>query len=73
MIATLKFDLPTEQEEFNNANNGFAYWSIIWEFLSYLRNQIKYAEIPAYKRTYCEEMQNKIWELIKEEGLENEF
>jgi len=40
--ATLIFDLPEEQSEFDIANNAGKYYSVLWELDQYLRNFIKY-------------------------------
>jgi len=40
--ATLTFDLPEEQSEFDIANNAGKYYSILWDLDQYLRNFIKY-------------------------------
>jgi hypothetical protein len=42
MKATLKFNLPEEQEEFNYALNGSDYYSFIWDFKQHLRSQTKH-------------------------------
>jgi hypothetical protein len=43
MEATLKFTLPEEQDEFENAKNGNLWQLMVWEFDQYLRENIKYA------------------------------
>jgi hypothetical protein len=42
MKAILKFNLPEEQEEFNNAIKANDYLSAIQEFKKYLRTHYKY-------------------------------
>jgi hypothetical protein len=43
MKATLEYDLPDEQEEFEKAVNGGKYAYIIWELDQFLRANTKYA------------------------------
>lgn len=42
MKSTLKFNLPEEQEEFNEALRGGDYLAFIWDFKQYLRSQTKH-------------------------------
>lgn len=42
MEATLKFNLPEEQEEFEIAVNGVDYHSFIFDFNNFLRGELKY-------------------------------
>jgi hypothetical protein len=43
MKATLEYDLPDEQDEFEKAVNGGKYAYIIWELDHFLRAKTKYA------------------------------
>ena len=40
--ATLEYQLPEEQGEFDLANNADKYYLALWEVYVYLRNQSKY-------------------------------
>lgn len=60
MKATLRFTLPEELEEFNNARNGPHFLSIIEEMKAYLRTKTKYES-----HKYTEE-QMKIFEEVTE-------
>ena len=42
MKATLEFNLPEEQEDFNHANNGFNYYMALVEMDQWLRAEYKY-------------------------------
>ena len=42
MKATLEFNLPEEQEEFNHATNGFNYYMALVEMDQWLRAEYKY-------------------------------
>ncbi len=45
MIATLKFELPDEQDEFKVALEGAGWRSAVIEVDQYLRNQLKHEEL----------------------------
>ena len=42
MKATLEFNLPDDQEEFNHATNGFNYYMALVEMDEWLRSEYKY-------------------------------
>lgn len=45
MKALLKFSLPEEQDEFETANNGWKYRSILCDIDNFLRSKLKYEEL----------------------------
>ena len=60
MKATLEFNLPEEQYEFNNAIKGGDWKHVCWEMDQYLRKHIKYDESLS-------EEQLRVYEGIREE------
>ena len=42
MKATLEFNLPEDQDDFNYANNGFKYYMALVEMDEWLRAEYKY-------------------------------
>ena len=42
MKATLEYNLPEEQEDFNHATNGFNYYMALVEMDQWLRSEYKY-------------------------------
>jgi hypothetical protein len=40
--ATLEFNLPEEQSEFDITSNAGKYYSVLWDLDQYLRNCVKY-------------------------------
>lgn len=42
MKATLEFDLPIDQTDFNWATKGWRYFSILTEIEEYFRSELKY-------------------------------
>lgn len=64
--ATLSFNLPDDQEEFNHATNAIKYVIALSEIKQYLRNNAKHNENPP-KDWY--EVQDAINDLINSEGI----
>ena len=60
MKATLEFNLPEEQYEFNNAIKGGDWKDVCWDIDQYLRKHIKYDESLS-------EEQLRVYEGIREE------
>jgi hypothetical protein len=60
MKATLEFNLPEDQPEFNNAIKGGDWKHICWQMDQYLRKHIKYDESLS-------EEQLRVYEGIREE------
>ena len=67
MEAILKFNLPEEQYEFNNAIKGGDWKDVCWQMDQYLRKRIKYDESLS-------EEQLRVYEGVREElyGFMNE-
>jgi len=71
MKATLVFDLPEEQNEFNFATQGSDWWHVCWEMDQWLRANIKYAPDEQSDEVFeayelCREELRKI---IEDKGL----
>lgn len=69
MEATLKFNLPEEQTDFDNAVNGSKWSLVVWELDQYLRKKIKYGEISQEAYDAFEECRDKLHEIKGEYGL----
>jgi len=67
MKATLKFDLPEEENEFNAALKGKKLAIAVWEFDSYLRNKVKYED-----RNEFQEVRDKLWECLADNSITDE-
>ena len=70
--ATLTFNLPEEQDEFDTANNARKYYSVIWDLDQYLRNFVKYPsdrEDPILTDTMAK-VRDELWRLMKEYNLD---
>lgn len=67
MKATLKFNLPEEDAQFEAACNGMALAGILWDLDQWLREQQKYKEredVPV------DEVRSKLRDLMSLEGMD---
>lgn len=71
MKATLEFNLPEEQVEFNLAVNGNKWSFLAWKVDQELRSKIKYSEsITEEQRDIYQEVRNLINEYMIEQGVD---
>ena len=71
MKATLEFNLPEEQVEFNLAVNGNKWSFVAWKIDQELRSKIKYSEsITKEQRDIYQEVRNLINEYMNEQGVD---
>ena len=71
MKATLEFNLPEEQVEFNLAVNGNKWSFVAWKVDQELRSKIKYSEsITEEQRDIYQEVRNLINEFMLEQGVD---
>lgn len=71
MKATLEFNLPEEQVEFNLAVNGNKWSFVAWKIDQELRSKIKYSEsITEEQRDIYQEVRNLINEYMIEQSLD---
>jgi hypothetical protein len=61
----LEFD-EDERIDFELANNGMAFCSVIMEILSYLRTKVKYEDISEKEQDIYENLTRKIYEILDE-------
>ena len=71
MKATLEYDLPDEQEEFEKAINGGKYAYVIWQLDQHLRANTKYAPDSMPDEVYkaYETTRDKLRSLLTENDL----
>lgn len=71
MKAILEFNLPDDQVEFDLANNGRNFWSVLWELDQDLRAKTKYApdDLPQDKYDAYQEIRDKLYELLSENNV----
>lgn len=72
MKVILEFNLPDDQQEYDLANNGLAFWNVLWELDQDLRTKTKYAsdDLPQDKYDAYEEIRDKLWELMTENNID---
>jgi hypothetical protein len=69
--ATIQYNLPEEQSEFDLANNASKYYSVLWDLDQYLRNFVKYPsdrEDPILTDTMAK-VRGELWRLMNEHNL----
>ena len=71
MKAILEFNLPDDQQEFDLANSGLKFWSVLWELDQDLRAKTNYAsdDLPQDKYDAYQEVRDKLYELMSESNL----
>jgi len=72
MKATLEFNLPEDQDDFELATKGGKWYSIVWEMDQWLRTQYKYMPDEEYSEDSYNayvEAREKLFELMKENGV----
>ena len=67
MKATLEFNLPEDNEDFNHATNGFNYYMALMEMDQWLRSEYKY---NGNEEMY--EVRNKLREIILDNNVKIE-
>jgi hypothetical protein len=70
MKAILEFNLPEDQEYYEEAYNGTKYSIALFEFDQYLRTQIKYNEqLTDEQYKVYEEVREKLYQIINDNNL----
>jgi hypothetical protein len=72
MKAKLIFNLPQEQEEFNDAINGSAFKAVIWQIDMYLRSQLKHGELPESEYDKVQEIRDELHSIMNEHNVSYE-
>jgi hypothetical protein len=69
---TIEYNLPDEQDEFEEANNARKYYSVLWELDQYLRNKTKYADehTPELFTEAMHLVRDEFWKLMNEHNLD---
>jgi hypothetical protein len=72
MKATLEYNLPEDQIEFDFATNGSKWWKVCWDINQWLRQQYKYMPDEEYSKDRYNayvEAREKLFELMQENGV----
>jgi hypothetical protein len=73
MQSILKFNLPEDNEEFQMSINGHKYHCAINDILQHLRDKIKYSDLNENELKVYEDIRIKIFEILDEYNLNNNF
>lgn len=65
--AILKFTLPEEQDDFELANSGGKFYTVLWELDQYLRNKVKYPAEDAHNEytNAMDEVRTELWKVLE--------
>jgi hypothetical protein len=69
MKAKLIFNLPEEQEEFNDAVNGSAFKTVIWELDQYMRSQLKHEDLPDDVHEKVQEIRDQLHSILNDNNV----
>ena len=69
MKATIEFNLPEEEEQFNAANKGMDWALLAWDVDQLLRDKLKYGKLLPNTRTELEEIRDTLNEMLVDKGL----
>ena len=70
MKATLEFNLPDDQEDFQDAVNGLKWRLMVWDFDQKLRSQLKYNDkLSSEQYKVYEEIRDLLYQKMNEDGL----
>ena len=72
MKAILEFTLPEEQEQFEDASNGWKWSHSMWQLDQYLRAKVKYAsdDMPQAVFEALVEAREELYRILNENNLE---
>ncbi|MEY3311609.1 MAG: hypothetical protein RL348_942 [Bacteroidota bacterium] len=70
MKAILEFNLPDDQDDFQDAVNGQKWRLMVWNFDQHLRSQIKYNDkLSEEQYKVYEEIRDMLYQKMGEDGL----
>lgn len=71
MKATLEFNLPNDEQEYNLANNALNFWRVLYELDQELRAKTKYApdDLPEDKYDAYQEVREKLHEFMRDNNV----
>jgi hypothetical protein len=72
MKAILEFNLPEEQEQFEDASNGWKWSHAMWQLDQFLRTKVKYASDDAHEESInaFAEAREELHRILREDNLE---
>jgi hypothetical protein len=69
MKATIEFNLPEDQTEFEIATNANKYYSALFKFQQYLRNKLKHQELTTEQEAVVEKIQSDFLQMLYDEEV----
>jgi hypothetical protein len=69
MKATLEFNLPEDQAEFDFATQGSKMYNALWEISQELRTLWKYEELDEKEWDMVERIRNKFFEILEDNQI----
>jgi hypothetical protein len=69
MKATIEYNLPDDQFEFDNAVKSNKMWHALTEIKDELRSILKYGELRDEQYKFIEEFQEKFFEILQENEI----
>lgn len=69
MKAVLKYNLPEDNYEFNNAINGTKLRGILEDVDTYLRNKLKYESLTEDQNDIYQDVRDYLYNLLDEENI----
>ena len=69
MKATIEFNLPEDEEQFNAANKGMDWALTVWDMDNILRDKLKYGKLLPNTRAELEEIRDTLNEMLVDKGL----
>ena len=68
MKATIEFNLPEDEEQFNVASKGMDWALVVWDIDQLLRNKLKHGA-PTHHVHLLEELRDTLNNLVEDKGL----
>ena len=69
MKATIEFNLPEDQTEFDIATNANKYYSALFNFQQYLRNKLKHEDLSEHDILVLEAIQSDFLQMLYDEEV----
>jgi len=69
MKATLEFNLPDEQEEFDLCLKARNYFCVLWDLDQELRKKVKYENIPEKEKEIYQAVRDCLWNIMNENDI----
>ena len=70
MKAILEFNLPDDNYEFANANNGSKMRSVLWELDQWMRAKLKFEELPDGQYDAIKQTRDQLRTLLNDENID---